>query len=51
VATPDVDNGPILAQEAVTVFADDTAESLHERIKEVEHRIYPEVLRTLVGRS
>jgi phosphoribosylglycinamide formyltransferase-1 len=51
VATPDVDNGPILAQEAVTVLADDTAESLHERIKEVEHRIYPEVLRTLVARS
>ena len=48
VATPDVDNGPILAQEAVPVLDDDTVESLHERIKEVEHRIYPEVLRRLV---
>jgi phosphoribosylglycinamide formyltransferase-1 len=45
VATPEVDNGPILAQEAVTIFEHDTADSLHERIKEVEHRIYPEVLR------
>jgi phosphoribosylglycinamide formyltransferase-1 len=49
VATPDVDNGPILAQEAVTIRDDDTADALHERIKEVEHRIYPEVLRMLVA--
>ncbi len=44
----EVDEGPILAQEAVPVFADDTVETLHERIKEVERRIYPEVLRKLV---
>jgi phosphoribosylglycinamide formyltransferase-1 len=49
VATPDVDSGPILAQEAVPVLAHDTVDSLHDRIKEVEHRIYPEVLRTLVS--
>jgi phosphoribosylglycinamide formyltransferase-1 len=42
-----VDEGPILAQEVVPVLADDTVESLHERIKEVERRIYPEVLRAL----
>jgi phosphoribosylglycinamide formyltransferase-1 len=44
----EVDEGPILAQEAVAVRDDDTVESLHERIKTVERRIYPEVLRTLV---
>jgi len=44
----EVDDGPILAQEAVPVLADDTVETLHERIKEVERRIYPAVLRTLV---
>ena len=44
----EVDEGPILAQEAVPVLPDDTVESLHERIKEVERRIYPEVLRKLV---
>ena len=48
-ATAEVDEGPILAQEAVPVYDDDTEESLHERIKEVERRIYPEVLRTLAG--
>jgi phosphoribosylglycinamide formyltransferase-1 len=47
-ATLEVDEGPILAQEAVPVLPDDTAETLHERIKEVERRLYPEVLRTLI---
>jgi phosphoribosylglycinamide formyltransferase-1 len=45
----EVDEGPILAQEVVPVLADDTVESLHERIKEVERRIYPEVLLALAG--
>jgi phosphoribosylglycinamide formyltransferase-1 len=44
----EVDEGPILAQEAVPVLPDDTVETLHERIKEVERRIYPEVLQKLV---
>jgi phosphoribosylglycinamide formyltransferase 1 len=40
----EVDTGPILAQEAVPVLPDDDEASLHERIKAVEHRLYPEVL-------
>jgi len=48
VATLDLDNGPILAQEAVPVLPDDTAETLHERVKEVERRLYPQVLHELV---
>ncbi len=45
--TEDVDAGPILAQEAVPVLDDDTEASLHERIKEVERRLYPEVIERL----
>jgi len=44
----DVDDGPILAQEAVPVLPDDTVETLHERIKDVERRLYPAVLRELI---
>jgi len=44
-ATVEVDARPILAQEAVPVLPDDTVETLHERIKEVERRLYPETLK------
>lgn len=47
--TEDVDSGPILAQEAVPVLEDDTEETLHERIKEVERRLYPEVVAKLAA--
>jgi len=47
-ATLEVDDGPILAQEVVPVLPDDSVESLHERIKEVERRLYPAVLSTLI---
>ena len=36
-----VDGGPILLQEAVPVLPDDTEQTLHERIKAVEHRLLP----------
>jgi len=51
VATEEVDSGPILAQEAVSVTDDDTEESLHERIKVVERRLYIETLRNIHARG
>ena len=47
----DVDDGPILAQEAVPVLPDDTVETLHERIKTVERRLYPAVLHELIEKE
>ncbi len=44
---PETDAGPIVMQGAVPVGDNDTAETLSERILEVEHRIYPEALRLL----
>jgi phosphoribosylglycinamide formyltransferase-1 len=41
---PEVDSGLILLQAAVPVLADDTAETLHERIQEQEHRILPQAI-------
>lgn len=46
-----VDTGPILAQEAVPVRDDDTAETLHERIKDVERRLLVDVLAALATRG
>lgn len=37
----EVDHGPIVAQEPVPVRDDDTEDSLHARIKAVEHRLLP----------
>lgn len=39
------DTGPIILQAVVPILADDTAETLSERIHGEEHRIYPEAVR------
>jgi phosphoribosylglycinamide formyltransferase 1 len=38
---PEMDGGPIIAQGAVPVRHDDTAETLAARVLKIEHRIYP----------
>src|SRR5919199_5222223 len=49
VATLEVDSGPILAQEAVPILETDDEDTLHERIKAVEHQLYPRVLAELIA--
>jgi phosphoribosylaminoimidazolecarboxamide formyltransferase / IMP cyclohydrolase len=44
VATEAVDEGPVLAQEEVPVLPGDTEATLHERIKSVERRLYPQTI-------
>jgi phosphoribosylglycinamide formyltransferase-1 len=48
IATEGVDEGPILAQEAVPVLPGDTKETLQERIKVVERRLYPDTIRLFI---
>lgn len=43
-----VDTGPIIAQEEVEITPADTEESLHERIKIVERRLYVATLKLLL---
>jgi phosphoribosylglycinamide formyltransferase 1 len=49
VVDEELDHGPIVAQEAVEVRGDDDEASLHARIQEVEHRIYPRAARWMIG--
>lgn len=44
-ANEDYDKGPIVAQRAVEVAENDTVESLEAHIHQVEHELYPWVLR------
>jgi phosphoribosylglycinamide formyltransferase 1 len=43
-----IDAGPIILQESVPVLADDTPETLHARIQEKEHVLYPRVIAGIV---
>ncbi|MGH3040240.1 MAG: phosphoribosylglycinamide formyltransferase, partial [Gaiellaceae bacterium] len=40
-----VDSGPVIFQEPVPILSGDTAETLRERVHEVEHRLLPEAAR------
>lgn len=45
--TPELDSGPIILQARIPVLAEDTAESLQQRVHQVEHRIYPEAIQRI----
>lgn len=45
----EMDTGPIIAQAAVPVLADDTAESLGARVLGQEHLLYPHALELVAG--
>ena len=44
-----LDTGPVLMQDAVPVHYDDSAESLHERLRPVEHRLLVEAVLALAS--
>jgi len=45
-----VDTGAVIASELVPVLPGDTVETLRERVHAAEHRLLPEVVRTLCAR-
>lgn len=49
IVTRELDAGPIVAQEAIPVLDEDTAETLAARILEVEHRLYPAAVARVQG--
>ena len=44
-----MDTGPVILQERVPVLPTDTPATLHARIQEVEHRLYPAAIRSLAA--
>lgn len=47
--TPQLDHGPVIAQGAIPVLADDTPERLAQRLLPLEHQLYAQVLRWLAA--
>lgn len=48
IATAELDAGLILAQRRVPVLDGDTEETLHARIKEEEHKLYPGIIKNML---
>lgn len=42
-----IDTGPIIVQEKIAIFPEDTLNSLEERIHLIEHRLFPNVIQEL----
>lgn len=47
--TPELDDGPIIAQVKVPIFKDDTEDSLAARVLKQENLLYPEVLQNIAS--
>jgi phosphoribosylglycinamide formyltransferase 1 len=48
VVDEEVDHGPIVFQEAISVADDDDWDSLEARVHDAEHRLFPAALRALL---
>lgn len=49
--TPEVDAGPVICREEVAIEEGDTEETLHERVKQVEHRLIVEAVKSISNRD
>ena len=50
IVTDELDAGPILMQESVRILPGDTADTLTQRVHEVEHRLLPAAIRMMETR-
>jgi len=48
IVTPELDDGPVIAQAEVPILPGDTPETLAERVLVAEHRLYPRALGSLI---
>nr|WP_263327150.1 phosphoribosylglycinamide formyltransferase [Neobacillus sp. Marseille-Q6967] len=46
-----MDTGPIIAQQAITVYSDETRETLIKKIQVQEHRLLPKVIQSLANKE
>lgn len=46
-----MDTGPIIAQESLPIYSNESRDSLTERIQTIEHQLYPEVIKQLIKQS
>jgi formyltetrahydrofolate-dependent phosphoribosylglycinamide formyltransferase len=44
-----IDDGEIIAQQKVIIATDDTAETLKEKVLDLEHKLYPKVIKALLS--
>jgi phosphoribosylglycinamide formyltransferase-1 len=51
VVTPELDGGPLLGQIAVRILADDTPDTLGQRVLMAEYQLYPRMLADYVARE
>lgn len=47
--TEEVDGGPIIKQEKVSIYRDDTLETLEKRVHETEYKLYPEAINLVLN--
>ena len=44
-----MDDGEIIAQQEVTITADETVETLKEKVLDLEHKLYPNTIKALLS--
>lgn len=51
IVTPELDAGPILAQQSFTIETHDTAATLAQKAHQIEHQLYPDTIQALQSQA